>query len=227
MRRYKWMDKLVGVFYAPQGRMSIMTFWSTVCALSGGFLLIPWELEGQSEWRARYQPWVFVLVSISCSYLLVRLGDVASGALIKWAGKYKEQVAKLRDDKLYRQKIIRRLYSLSDEEICMIAYLIYKNQQTITVPFPNEVAHSLEHKEVMFQARGIGARYAWPYTVQDFVWEHISAHQNDFLRHFDLSNANDRLTLERFGERMQSHETMEEYRSDRLRDSRGPQHESG
>jgi hypothetical protein len=216
MKQTKWMAKLGTVFCARRDWMSSLTLLSAVCALSGMVLLIPWEFEGLTEWRTRYQPWIFVLVVVSCSYLMVHLGDIVCRRLIKWISKSRERIRKLRREQAYQKKIIRRLYSLSEEEICLIAYLIYKNQQTITVPFPNEVTHCLEHKEIMFQARGIGARFAWPYTVQDFVWDYISAHRKDFLRHFDLNDANDRLTLERFGERMQSQKAMEEYRSDRF-----------
>ncbi|HEU6449655.1 MAG TPA: super-infection exclusion protein B [Verrucomicrobiae bacterium] len=78
-----------------------------------------------------------------------------------------------RNNKKRRQKIIQALNSLSGEERVLLAYCVCRNQQTINLEITHRAASALVAKSMLVMASGIGNQLAWPFSIPDFLWEHL------------------------------------------------------
>jgi hypothetical protein len=86
-----------------------------------------------------------------------------------------------RSRRRYRMEMIRSLKSISPEEWILLAYCIERKQQRITLTIVNRVAGSLVSRGILKRAEGGGNIVAWPYTIPNFLWEHLLANREMFL----------------------------------------------
>lgn len=109
------------------------------------------------------------------------LGLIFSGAiwvssiipkLGKWYSGYRAKVSLMK-------AVIRRLYTLDSIEKEWIRYCLLENVQTLNAPQINPTANSLVDKGVLSQ--GTGDILSLPFHINDFVWEYLQNHKDDFL----------------------------------------------
>ena len=91
----------------------------------------------------------------------------------------------------YKTGVTQSLSSLSQEEWFLVAYCLNRNQQTITLELTHRAARALVAKGIFIAADGVGNSLSWPYTIPNFLWNHIKA--NGHLIFNKLSPADDQL----------------------------------
>lgn len=82
-----------------------------------------------------------------------------------------------RNAKKYRERVIQSVSSLSPDEWLLVAYCLYRNQQTITLEITHRSANALVAKGIMIMASGMGNQLAWPFTIPSFLWEYIKSNR--------------------------------------------------
>lgn len=87
--------------------------------------------------------------------------------------------------KKIREEIIQSVNSLSPEEQLLLAFCLWRNQQTITLEITHRAAGALVAKGMLIRADGIGDTLAWPFTVPDFLWNHLRLNHQLILRGTD------------------------------------------
>jgi len=115
--------------------------------------------------------------------LLVLSGTLCVGLLfskaMKWRAKQRSEAEAQRQKAEQREKIIRRLYTLDMDEQMWLKYCLFKNVQTLLAAGIHPIANSLLSKEII--TVGSGSIVSLPFTIQDFVWEYLLAHRDEFL----------------------------------------------
>ena len=93
--------------------------------------------------------------------------------------KFTDWFSQIRAKTTYKTSIVKRLKTLDKEEYIWIAYCLYYNVQTLSATPINQTANSLLNKGIISQ--GSGSILRLPYHLQDFVWEYLQAHKDEFL----------------------------------------------
>ncbi len=109
-----------------------------------------------------------------------------------------KRLIKIQDQKL---EVIKRLNSLSDSEHTWIAYCLYKEVQTLHATQINPTANALLAKGLVIS--GAGSIMALPFTIQDFVWEHLLNYKEHFLPRDVERDPNVIRNLESFAKNLQ------------------------
>lgn len=78
-----------------------------------------------------------------------------------------------RNTKNLRERVVRSLGSLSQEEWLLLAYCSNRNQRTIPLEITHRAANALVAKGILIRASGVGDSLAWPFTIPEFLWEHL------------------------------------------------------
>lgn len=126
------------------------------------------------------------------------IGLIFSGAI--WLGSIFSHsiswLAKAKSHYNSKTTIIKRLYSLDNDEQCWIAYCLLHDTQTLSANQTNQTANSLENKGIVTQ--GSGSILCLPYHMRDFIWEYLRKHKEDFLPPELLQDAEGLINIERF-----------------------------
>ncbi|MEA1994647.1 MAG: super-infection exclusion protein B [Campylobacterota bacterium] len=130
---------------------------------------------GIKEIHAKYLGYWWLLFVFSFS---ICLGLFFSGVK-SWYIKRREIKNRRTKTEQNKQIIINRLYQLNNTEQQWIAYCLLNNVQTLHATQINPTANSLLSKRIV--TRGPGAITSLPFTIVDFVWEHLLVFQNNFL----------------------------------------------
>jgi hypothetical protein len=130
---------------------------------------------GILEIRSQYLGYWWVLLvfsfSICIGLLMARCGQ--------WLSARKERNEKKQRIEQGEQAVLDRLYSLNDSEQRWISYCLLKNVQTLHASQINPTANSLLSKRIVI--RGSGAITSLPFTIADFVWDHLLVFREEFL----------------------------------------------
>lgn len=117
---------------------------------------------GLAEKRNELRPYIGGVTLFSIAVLLVNI------ATYVW---------KLRQTAQKRNRIeavaIRHLDNLSIEEVAILGACYHQNQRTVMLPITSAHAKSLVSKGIMQQSRGTGDFREWPFTVNEFIWDHL------------------------------------------------------
>ena len=70
-------------------------------------------------------------------------------------------------------RIVESVRELSIEEWLLLAYCVQRNQQTIALDVVHPAAGALVAKGLLARSGSINDGAAWPYTVPQFIWEHL------------------------------------------------------
>lgn len=125
-------------------------------------LLLPDNIAdkfGFLEIRKVYRGWIGLATIGSFSFWLIQLAP---------------SILSIRANKAKRKTVLEHIHSLSQNEMLIVAYCLYKNQNTISLPMTNSAASALCHKGLMVRALQ-GSTLKMPYTFQPFVWDHLQS----------------------------------------------------
>jgi hypothetical protein len=78
-------------------------------------------------------------------------------------------------------RILRRLDSLSEEELAVFAEQIQKNSATFYSWFHSPHLGSLMHKGLISAAQGAYNQDHFPFIIHDFVWDELLKRKDEFL----------------------------------------------
>lgn len=78
-------------------------------------------------------------------------------------------------------RILRRLDSLSEEELTLFAQQLQKNSATFYGWFHSPHLGSLRQKELISAAQGTYHQDHFPFTIHDFVWDELLKRKDEFL----------------------------------------------
>jgi len=139
------------------------------------------------------------LKTIKAAYLgFWWIGLIFSAAI--WAGSLFSRISvwfsECRGRRAARSTIIKRLYTLDTMEYWWIAYCLLHNVQTLSATGINQTANSLLNKGIVTQ--GSGSIVSLPFHLQDFVWEHLQKHREEFLPREVCEDREKVAILERF-----------------------------
>ncbi|MDD5236303.1 MAG: super-infection exclusion protein B [Candidatus Omnitrophica bacterium] len=73
----------------------------------------------------------------------------------------------------YQKKVIKELSFLSSREREIFAYCLKNNQKSIILRVDDPVARALEDKGLLTKPEGWGDIRQWPWSIPQFVWDHI------------------------------------------------------
>lgn len=130
------------------------------------------------------------------------LGLIFSAAI--WGGSLINRSASwIRNYLNYRERksvVLKRLYSLDDDEHCWISYCLLNDTQSLTANQTNQTANSLLNKGIVTQ--GTGSILCLPYHICDFVWIYLKKHKDEFLPPEMLKDAKVIINLGRFAKNL-------------------------
>lgn len=140
-------------------------WWAIFVTVGLLVLLSPDEyaaIFGLAENRNELRPYIGGITLLSIAVLLV------NGANYVW---------KRRQTAQNRIKIeataIRHLDSLSIEEVAILGKCYHQDQRTVMLPIMSAHANSLVSKGIMRRLGGTGDFREWPFTVNEFIWDHL------------------------------------------------------
>jgi hypothetical protein len=93
-------------------------------------------------------------------------------------------------------EVIKRLNSLNDNEYTWITCCLVKRVQTLHATQIDQTANSLLSKGIV--TSGQGSITALPFTIRDFVWEHLLEYKDNYLPENIENNPTALSQLERF-----------------------------
>ena len=134
---------------------------------------------GIIEIRSTYQGYWWICLVFSSVIWLGSIYSKFSAAIATTYGKSKAHKAQLAKVEEKKQTIINRLYSLNESEQKWIAYCLINNVQTLHATQINPTANSLFNKDIV--TGGSGNRMSLPFTLIDFVWEHMLTNSDNLL----------------------------------------------
>jgi hypothetical protein len=175
-------DWLKVIQLKPRFLFGIWLIGSLILFLPNGFA----DEFGIKAIRENYRGWIGIGTLAAFAFWLVQLIP----AFQNW-----------RAVKKIREEIIHSVDSLSPEERRLLAFCLWRNQQTITLEITHRAAGALVAKGMLIQANVTGDILAWPFTVPDFLWHHLKADHQLILQGTD---PNDPQLLENF-RRMEAH----------------------
>lgn len=122
------------------------------------------------------------------------LGLIFSAAI--WSSSIFSRLAnwyyRIRKKSTNKAIIIKRLRTLDQSEYMWIVYCLLNNVQTLSATAIHQTANSLLNKGIVTQ--GSGSILNLPFHIQDFIWEYLQEHREDFLPQ-ELSNDKDKLQI--------------------------------
>lgn len=104
-------------------------------------------------------------------------GKVKSEAEAKAQAEARQQEEQLAQAHV---EALRSLSTLSAGEQRLIMYALYNNQQTVVTRFTDQAAQALRSKRLLVAA-GQGDAFNFPFTIPNFVWDHLQKHKAEFL----------------------------------------------
>ncbi|MCB9026110.1 MAG: superinfection exclusion B family protein [Bdellovibrionaceae bacterium] len=132
-------------------------------------ILFPDDLAtkfGFQKLRADYRGWIGIgTIAVFCMWLMQLIPAINR--------KYKGWQAK--------KTVLARLYTLSEYERDDLLHCIYKNQQTINASMIDGSVHGLTTKGILVMGTGTGNRMSWPYTIPDYIWNHIQKNKEELF----------------------------------------------
>lgn len=73
----------------------------------------------------------------------------------------------------HKKMAIKSLDSLASYELTILLYGLWNNQRTVFLSLGDCGALALCQKGILLKASGTGHRLGWPYTIENFIWEHL------------------------------------------------------
>lgn len=127
------------------------------------------EIFGIADKRDEVRPYVGLITLVSIAFLLV------NGVIYVWKRIEQRKAVAAKKAKIEAQKAkaISYLDGISVKEAAILAAFYYQDCRTITLVATDPFAMSLANHGVIKQQGGYGNLMEWPFTVNDFVWEHI------------------------------------------------------
>lgn len=125
--------------------------------------------------RSQYLGYWWVLLVFSLSICI----GLWFSNFLNWLSARRKRIEQNKQAEKGRRAIIDKLNSLNDLEHRWIAYCLLKNVRTLHATQINPTANSLLSKRIV--SCGPGAVTSLPFTIVDFVWEHLLIFKEEFL----------------------------------------------
>lgn len=87
--------------------------------------------------------------------------------------------------RLGRKAVVSSLSTLSQEELELLAYFVYRGAPTQSLILGLPPARSLEEKGLLGAVSGTGNMFGWPYTIPDYVWRDLQARRAELFPTLD------------------------------------------
>ena len=126
---------------------------------------------------------VIVLVGIlsGCLFFASILSDGWQASVRFWRS-HSESRDKEKAETEARERALKHLDQLSEQELYMVCEAIRENSPSFTSWAYISAGAQLVDKGLLIQHQGRFHTDHWPYTFHDFVWEEIEKRQDEFLR---------------------------------------------
>ena len=128
----------------------------------------------------------------------IGIGTLAAFAF--WLVQLIPEYKTARNTNKRRDEVIRSISSLSSDERFLFAFCLNRNQQIVTLEITHRIAGALVAQN-MIMASGVGNQLAWPFTVPDFLWQHIVANPQSIYAGMDPNDPQ----LQAAFQRLESH----------------------
>jgi len=138
----------------------------------------------------QFRPWIGLATVAAFCLWLVQMFPILRAARLR---------------KRDREAAVAHLLTLSTQEWFILAYCLYRGQRTIYLPLTDQAAHSLCDKGLLCAAGGTGNILDWPFTIPDFVWEHLELFRGCYPLIADLEDP-------RFQEAVRAYEGRQAWR---------------
>jgi len=152
---------------------------------------------GILEIRSKYLGYIWILLVFSSA---ICLGLVVTKVL-SWMSSNRKKSKRLIQIEAQKIEVIKRLSSLNNEEYTWIACCLNKGVQTLHATQVNPTANALLSKGIV--TCGGGSITALPFTIRDFIWEHLLDSKDYFLSPDIQNNSNVLHNLENFERNLQ------------------------
>jgi hypothetical protein len=149
-----------------------LKWWAAFSFVGIALLFIPIKyasLFGFADIPTNVRLYIGIATLFSAALLLINL-------IIYFWNRYnnhKKLALRAKFLKNKREKALSYLDRLSINEAAILAAFYYQNCNTITLAATDPYAKSLVTHGLIYQHLGHGLLTDWPFTINDFVWEHI------------------------------------------------------
>lgn len=149
-----------------------LRWWAVFSIVGLAVLFAPTEYAevfGIADKRNEVRPYVGLITLVSIAFLSV------NGVIHVWKRIERQKAIKANKVKIEakKAKAISYLDGISIREAAILAAFYYQDCRTITLEATDPFAMTLANQGVIRQQGGYGHLMDWPFTVNDFVWEHI------------------------------------------------------
>jgi hypothetical protein len=114
----------------------------------------------------------FGIISVRDSYR-GWIGTATLAAFAFWGVQLLPSLKAWLHERKRKSEILMSLDALSKEEQFLLAYCLDRNQRTVCLPMIDRAATSLCQKGLLVSANRFADSLAWPFTIPNFVWEHL------------------------------------------------------
>ena len=115
------------------------------------------------------------------------IGLICIGSFVFWIVQLIPHLQQARHNRSYKQSILSKLKSLSDEEWTVLWYCLDQHHQTIRLSAVDKIATSLTSKGILYCPSGTYDITAWPYTIPDFLWNYLVKNKDQIFADIPLT----------------------------------------
>jgi len=123
--------------------------------------------------RAKYLPWI---------------GGGTLAAFVLWVVQLVPWINAKFAQRRYRTQVLQNLFGLTEQEQFLLCYCTHRGQRTVYLAPNDSAAQALCNKGLLVPSSGLGRALSWPFTIPQFVWEHIRANRHVLMSDADWNS---------------------------------------